>query len=64
MDNWKLVPLPGAVVSSSHPQTCLNPDKYFEVVDVQFDHGKFFARGENTCLFNIDMLTPKEGTPK
>lgn len=58
---WKEVPMPGAVVKSSHPITVLNPDEYFTVIELRYEPGvnKFYARGEQTCWFNIDMLTPK-----
>lgn len=55
---WKEIPLPGAMVSSSHPRTCLNPDEYFAVIGVRIEGDRVYARGEHTCWFNIDMLTP------
>lgn len=50
--------LVGKIVKVSHPITCLNPDEYFEVVELQYDQyaDKVWIRGDNTCWFNIDMI--------
>jgi len=40
-----------------HPQTVLNPDIYFKVVDWDVSGGKLIFRGENTCWFNVSMAT-------
>ena len=56
-NGWIAVPDIGAMVTADHPQTCLNPDKVFEVVDVKYEHGGWCARGENTCWFGIGLLS-------
>ncbi|KAA0117920.1 hypothetical protein CIW48_27355 [Methylobacterium sp. P1-11] len=55
---WAWVPMPGALVRSSHPQTVLNPDKEFAVLEVKFEDGRFYVRGEKTCWFGLGMVTP------
>ena len=58
MSLWINVPMPGTVVKSSHPITCLNPHETFEVVDVIFDGGAIYVRGDKTCWFHINMISP------
>jgi hypothetical protein len=55
---WRLVPQIGAWVSSSHPITCLNPDPAFQIAEVEHDIDKIYVRGEQTCWFHIDMISP------
>jgi len=57
---WIAVPDIGAMVTADHPQTCLNPDKVFEVVETQYANGGWSARGEHTCWFGIGLLTAAE----
>jgi hypothetical protein len=57
-EGWACVPLPGTLVSSTHPQTVLNPDKVFEVLEVKSDGDRFFVRGERTCWFGLGMIRP------
>lgn len=65
---WINVPLIGTRVRSSHPITVLNQDPVFEVTDLKFQNGylpggerglTIFVRGENTCWFNISMISPE-----
>jgi hypothetical protein len=59
---WVSVPRIGTRVRAQHPQTCLNPEPTFEVVEVQADTtGSGFAvRGENTCWFGVSMILPAD----
>lgn len=56
---WITIPLIGTMVKSSHPQTVFNPDEYFEVKELEINSNGAYARGENTCWFNVNMLSPK-----
>ena len=65
---WINVPLVGTRVRSSHPITTLNPEEVFVVSELKFSNGRLtdtdigltvFVRGENTCWFNINMITPE-----
>jgi len=60
---WIVVPDIGALVSADHPQTCLNPDKQFEVYQVQCDGTGWFVRGENTCWFGLKLITAAPSAP-
>lgn len=48
----------GSKVKVNHPITCLNPDEYFEVVDMQFDPitNRCSVIGANTCWFGGTMI--------
>jgi hypothetical protein len=50
----------GKWVKVDHPQTCLNPDEYFQVKEVRIDgcpmEPKIYIRGENTCWFNSKTI--------
>lgn len=52
----------GSRVKVDHPITVLNPDEYFEVVDIKYDTGanKCWIRGENTCWFNANMILKED----
>jgi hypothetical protein len=60
---WALVPLPGTKVSATHPQTVLNPDKVFEVLEVESIHGHIHVRGEQTCWFGLGLIRPALSHP-
>ena len=65
---WINVPLVGTRVRSSHPITVINPEEVFVVSELKLTYGKIFddnfgltifVRGENTCWFNVNMITPE-----
>lgn len=58
MEGWRSIPMPGAKVKSSHPRTVINPDEFFHVISVRVEGDRVYVRGENTCWFNADMITP------
>lgn len=48
----------GSIVKVDHPITCLNPDEYFAIAQIEFQSNpkKVWICGENTCWFNSDMI--------
>lgn len=55
----------GSVVKVNHPITCLNPNEYFEITQIEirferFTTGKIrcrpWIRGSETAWFNADMI--------
>lgn len=62
-EGWIAVPDLYAMVTADHPQTCLNPDKVFEVAEVKRDSLGWCVRGENTCWFGLKMIAAAP-TPK
>lgn len=46
----------GIFARADHPRTVLNPDEYFEVIDIQVQHGKMYVRGKNTCWFTSTSI--------
>jgi len=55
-EGWQLVPKVGTMVKANHPITCLNPEEWFAVAEIEHRHGKFYVRGENTCWFSVSSL--------
>lgn len=52
----------GSRVTVDHPITCINPEKYFTVAEIQYDviHRKTQIRGENTCWFGVSMIIDED----
>jgi hypothetical protein len=46
---------------AEHPVTVLNPEKVFEVHEVDFRNGRFYVRGENTMWFGVGLVKPVDG---
>ena len=54
----------GSRVTVDHPITCINPDKYFTVHELEYDpiHKSTRIRGENTCWFSVNMIIDEDDT--
>lgn len=56
-NGWELVPLIGTTVKADHPITCLNPDEYFDVHEIQIGSTGVSVRGKNTCWFGLGLIS-------
>lgn len=55
-EGWQLVPKIGTTVKAKHPITCINPEEYFAVDEIQAFGGNITVRGENTCWFGMNTI--------
>ncbi len=47
--------MPVIWAEADHPITCLNPDRYFHVIDWKTEGGKLYVRGEKTMWFSSGL---------
>ena len=55
--------LQGKELSARHPNTCVNPDKWFIPVAVNIYDSKVWVSGSNTCWFAISMCEVRDTRP-
>lgn len=55
-EGWTLVPKIGTKVKANHPITCINPEEYFAVHEIQAFGGNITVRGEDTCWFGMNTI--------
>ncbi|GGE18512.1 hypothetical protein GCM10011390_42110 [Aureimonas endophytica] len=60
---WQRVPNVGDEVRADHPITVLNPTQTFIVYERRFKDDRVSVRGENTCWFDLGMISPAAPPP-